>query len=318
MRIIREIQQIAGAFRRPVVTIGNFDGVHAGHLSLLRLMRREADRRNVEAVLVTFHPHPLAVLAPDRCPALIQTLEQKLEIFATVHLDGVVVYPFSRELSGLSAEEFVRDILVRQLGMSAVVIGAQFSFGRNRRGSTKLLREMGADLGFDVIPAAETEAAGEVVSSTRIRNLLMAGELETANQLLGRPYAVDGQVVSGLKIGKQIGFPTANVESTIDLLLPSGVFATTLLTGSKKWEGAANLGIRPTIQTGEPLSCRKRVLEIHLFEYADYLYGCAVRVNFHRMIRFERSFPTLTELIAQIRYDVDACRSYFHQQSNNG
>ena len=318
MRIIREIHQIAGAFRRPVVTIGNFDGVHAGHLSLLQLMRQEADRRNVEAVLVTFHPHPLAVLAPDRCPALIQTLEQKLEIFANAQLDGVVVYPFSRELSGLSAEEFVRDILVRQLGMSAVVIGAQFSFGRNRRGNTKLLREMGTDLGFDVIPAVETESAGEVVSSTRIRNLLMAGELETANRLLGRPYAVDGQVVGGLKIGKLIGFPTANVESPIDLLLPSGVFATTLLTGGKKWEGAANLGIRPTLQTGEPLSCRKRILEIHLFECTDDLYGSAVRVDFHRMIRFECSFPTLTELIAQIRCDVDACRSYFRQQSNDG
>ncbi|NLI46244.1 MAG: bifunctional riboflavin kinase/FAD synthetase [Acidobacteria bacterium] len=318
MRIIREIHQMTGAFRRPVVTIGNFDGVHAGHLNLLRLMRQEADRRKVEAVLVTFHPHPLAVLAPDRCPALIQTLEQKLEVFATACLDGVVVYPFNRELSGLSAEEFVRDILVRQLSMSAVVIGAQFSFGRDRRGNTKLLRKMGADFGFDVIPAVETEVAGEVVSSTRIRNLLMAGELETANQLLGRPYAVDGQVVCGLQIGKKIGFPTANVESLINLLLPSGVFATTLLTGGKKWEGAANLGIRPTIQTGAPLSCRKRVLEIHLFDYTDNLYGCAVRVNFHRMIRFESSFPTLTELITQIRCDVDACRSYFRQQSNNG
>ena len=143
----------------------------------------------------------------------------------------------------------------------------------------------------------------------------MAGELETANRLLGRPYAVDGQVVGGLKIGSLIGFPTANVESPINLLLPSGVYATTLQTGSEKWEGAANLGIRPTIQAGEPLSCRKRVLEIHLFDCTDDLYGRAVRVGFHRMIRSESSFPTLTELVAQIRCDVDACRSYFRQQS---
>ena len=318
MRIIREVNQIAGAFHRPVVTIGNFDGVHSGHRSLLQLMRREADRRKVNAVLVTFHPHPLAVLAPERCPPLLQTLEQKLELFADARLDGVVVYPFSHEMSLLTAEEFIRDLLFRDLDMSAVVIGAQFSFGHDRRGNTQLLHEMGAALGFDVIPAMETEAGGEVVSSTRIRHLLMTGEVATANRLLGHRYAVDGRVEGGSKIGRQIGFPTANVQSPIQLLLPNGVYAASLQTGGKRWDGAANLGVRPSIETGKSLSCRQRVLEIHLFDCAEDLYGHSVRVYFEEMIRPEYSFPTLAELITQIHKDVDACRSVFQCRSSGG
>jgi riboflavin kinase/FMN adenylyltransferase len=313
MRIIREISQLAGAFRRPVATIGNFDGVHSGHLSLLRMLRREADLRAAEAVLMTFDPHPLSVLAPDRCPPLIQTLEQKLELFAGTGLDGVVVYPFSIELSLVSAEDFVRDVLIDTLGMSAVAIGAQFSFGHRRRGNIKLLQEMGAAHGFEVIPVMETEAAGQVVSSTRIRQLLLAGEVEEANQLLGRSYAIDGRVVGGMKLGKKLGFPTANVDPVNTLLIPNGVYAASLRTGEVEWTGAASLGIRPTIQTGVALAQRQRVLEVHLFECAEDLYDRTVRVNFHRMVRPEYSYPTLAELVAQIERDVDACKHFFDE-----
>jgi riboflavin kinase/FMN adenylyltransferase len=308
MIIITDPGRLAGAFRRPALTIGNFDGVHLGHQGLLRLLRQEADRRGVDAVILTFDPHPLQVLAPEKCPPMIQTWSQKVEILQEFGLDGVVVYPFSREFSRTPAADFVRDLLAGALEISAVVLGERFTFGYKRQGSVALLRELAPGNGFDVLSVAETARGEAPVSSTAIRQHLADGQLEEAAALLGRPYAVDGEVTSGLQIGRRLGFPTANLATENYLLVPNGVFAATVSVGGTLRPAAVSVGIRPTFDTGVPESVRTRELEAFLLDFDGDLYGQTVRVHFRAMIRPERRFTTVEELQARMARDVEECR----------
>jgi riboflavin kinase/FMN adenylyltransferase len=308
MITITEPGHLAGTFRRPVLTIGNFDGVHLGHQSLLRLLRQEADRRDADAVILTFDPHPLQVLAPDKCPPMIQTWPQKAEILQELGIDGVVIHPFTREFSRTPAADFVRDLLAGALGISAIVLGQRFTFGYKRQGSLALLRELAPANGFDVLGIEETARDETPVSSTAIRQNLAEGRLEEAAALLGRPYAVDGVVASGLRLGRTLGFPTANVATENQLLVPRGVFAAAVSVGGALRPAAVSVGIRPTIDTGVPEAGRAPELEAFLLDFDGDLYGQKVRVHLRSMIRPERRFATVEELRVQMIRDVEECR----------
>jgi riboflavin kinase / FMN adenylyltransferase len=308
MIIITDPGRLAGAFRRPALTIGNFDGVHLGHQSLLRLLRREADRRGVDAVILTFDPHPLQVLAPDRCPPMIQTWPQKVVILQELGVDGVVVYPFTPEFSRTPAADFVRDLLAGTLRTSALVLGERFTFGYKRQGSVALLRELAPACGYEVLGIEETAHGETPVSSTAIRQCLAEGRLEEAAALLGRPYAIDGVVAPGLRLGRRLGFPTANVATENQLLVPNGVFAATVSVGETVRPAAVSVGIRPTVDTGVPVSERRPELEAFLLDFEGDLYGRAVRIRLHALIRPERHFATMEELQAQMARDVAECR----------
>lgn len=287
-----------------MVTPGNHDGVHLGHRALLSAARAQADREGLDVVALTFDPHPTSVLAQDRAPALITTIRRRKELLLALGADRVEVVRFDRAFASLSPNEFVRRVLVESLGARGVVVGPDFRFGKGRAGDAERLRELGAEHGFVVSTVAPVVLDGEVVSSTRIRALLEAGDVRKATRMLGRVHDVDGVVVPGDGRGRTIGVPTANIEHD-DVLLPKdGVYAvvarvhgeTELLTG------VANLGVRPTFAAG-------RSLEVHLFDIDRDLYRAQLRVGFVERLRGEQKFESIDALKAQIAQDASAARA---------
>lgn len=209
----------------------------------------------------------------------------------------------------MKADEFVREILVGELQMAAILVGEDFSFGYRRQGNVALLRELSATYGYRVLPIAEEIRGEEIVSSTRVREAVTAGEMEMAASLLGRPYQVCGEVIEGLKLGKKLGYPTANIRVDNELLPPNGVYAVDFILGGRHIPGASSLGIRPTIDTGVSPEKRTPLLEVHLLDFDDAIYGEPCRVDFYRRVRSERQFNDITELVAQMARDVEACRA---------
>lgn len=314
MKVFNDIAEAARALPRPVITIGNFDGVHLGHQAIVSRLIGEARRLRTASLALTFEPHPLRVLAPERCPPMIQTRRQKHELLATLGLDGLLVYPFTPEFARSEAELFVRQVLSGQLGIRGLVIGENFTFGQRRRGGISLLRVLAAEIGFELIALTEFGPGEQEISSTRIRRLLGRGLLPETERVLGRPYAIIGQVVEGWKLGAKLGFPTANVETENHLLLPDGVYIASLERLGRRWEGVASLGIRPTIPAGPGLE-RERALEVHLLQDPGNLYGEAVQVHFHVLLRPQQCFESLSGLQAQIARDVEAARVFYRELS---
>lgn len=313
MNVIGEIQHLAGRFRRPVVTLGNFDGVHLGHVELLHRLKRLAEERGAHAVLVTFDRHPSIVLAPSATPPMIQTLDQKLECLEGLGLDGVVVLPFTREFAQTSATFFVRKLLVEILEVSAVLVGEDFVFGQNRAGDTSLLREEGRLAGFETVAVPKVVSSGRSVSSTRVRTLISAGDMAGAGALLGRPYCVSGVVVEGLMMGRKLGFPTANVQTENDLFFPDGVYVAEATVKGSTVYGVASVGVRPTLQAIAPEK-RERILEIHLLDFDDMVYDERVQIRFRKFLREERLFGSFDELKGWIGRDVEEAKRFFSPQ----
>jgi riboflavin kinase / FMN adenylyltransferase len=289
--------------RRRAVAIGVFDGVHVGHRQVLGGLARSARAADLEACVVTFDPHPLAVVAPEQAPRLLTTVEQRLALFEEVGVDVVAVVPFDDEVRSWSPAAFVGDLLVAALGAALVVVGEDFRFGRDRTGHVGLLREMGAALGFEteVVPLV---GADSPVSSTLIRDLIAAGEVAAAARMLDRHHEVAGMVVEGDGRGRLIGVPTANVDVRADLAWPGrGVYAVRASADGVEWmPGVANVGVRPTF--GGDVE----VLEVHVLERDLDLYGETLRVRFVDRLRDERRFPDPDALVAQIRADIEAAR----------
>jgi len=314
MRIFEHVTEAARVMPHPVITIGNFDGVHLGHQAIAGCLAEAARRHRTGSLVLPFEPHPLQVLAPERCLPMIQTPRQKRELLASLGLDGFLPIPFTLEFARIEAEDFVRRILAGQLAIRALVIGENFTFGHRRQGNIALLRSLAAQTGFELITLTESGPEGQEVSSTRIRTLLGQGLLPEANRLLGRPYAVDGRVVGGLGLGTKLGFPTANIEPENRLLLPDGVHIASLELAGQQLEGVASLGFRPTITFG-PGQQRSRVLEIHLFQNPGDIYGAAVRIHFHSTLRPELRFESRAELQIQIARDVQDAQAFFRKQA---
>jgi len=292
-----------------VLTIGNFDGVHRGHQALLRLLVREARERAMPATVLTFEPHPREFFAPESAPPRLSRLREKLELMAEAGVDRVYVLRFNQELASLEAEEFVERILVKSLGTRHLLIGDDFCFGRGRRGNFKLLSELGETWGFRVEAMPTLDFEGERVSSSAVREALIAGDLEHAERLIGRPYIMSGRVIHGDKIGRTIGFPTANIQIKRNRAALSGIFTVTVDgVGDRPWPGVASLGVRPTVTN----SGQAR-LEVYLLDFDGELYGRHVRVHFLHKQRDEQKFASLEALTDAIRQDCAIAREILAQ-----
>ena len=299
-------------FSRPApaataLTIGNFDGVHLGHRALLARLGAAARARALLPAALTFEPHPREYFAPESAPARLSTLREKLELIAAEGVGYVCVAPFNARLAALSAEDFVERVLVDALRVRHLIIGDDFRFGADRLGDFALLRAAGERHGFAVEAMESVVCAGERVSSSAVRDALARGELERAERLLGRPYAIDGRIVHGQKLGRRLGFATANILIKHDRPPLSGVFAVEVdgLAGSPQ-AGVANLGIRPSVDNR-----MRPLLEVHLLDFDRDIYGTHLSVRFLHKLRDEMRFSGLDALRAQIARDVEEARSFF-------
>jgi riboflavin kinase/FMN adenylyltransferase len=295
---------------RPVLTIGNFDGIHVGHRTILETVIGRARALAGEAVLFTFEPHPRKVLVPDSPPRLLATLDQKLELLEQIGVDVVIVEPFDREFARVTPDEFVREYIHRRIRPVEVYVGYDFHFGRDREGSMRLLTETGPRLGFSVTIISEVTVGDRDVNSTRIRSLLEEGHVEEAGVLLGRFFSVRGRIVAGDRRGHGLGFPTANLEPENEILPRPGVYAGRMrfLDDGTPERGAAlpavtNVGTRPTFEDGRGLTA-----EAHLIGFTGDIYGRQVELSFHALLRAEQRFASPEALQAQIRRDVDEAR----------
>ncbi|WP_126445972.1 bifunctional riboflavin kinase/FAD synthetase [Sulfuricystis multivorans] len=305
MQFFRTIPAQATSSR--VLAIGNFDGVHLGHRALLERLTATARQLGLPAAVMTFEPHPRELIAPDQAPARLTSLREKLGLLDACGIDEVHLLHFSRKLASLTAEEFIERLLVRGLGVRHLIIGDDFRFGKGRAGDFGMLQAAGQRFGFTVEAMHTIEIDGERVSSSAVREALGSGDLEHAARLLGRPYCISGRVVHGDKIGRKIGWPTANIQLKRKRLPLTGVFAATVSGLDKRHlPGAASLGVRPTLGLG-----LRPVLEVHLFDFDQEIYGAHVTVHFLHRLREEMKFDSFDALAAQIACDVAVTQKYF-------
>jgi riboflavin kinase/FMN adenylyltransferase len=286
------------------VTVGVFDGVHLGHRKVLSQLVDGAKGRGLTPIALTFDPHPLEVLAPERAPRLLTSLEQRLELFAAIGIERTGVLAIG-DVRALDGETFAETILQGRLAAALVVVGSDFRFGRSREGDTTTLRTAGKRLGFEVeVVMPVDDAQGHQISSTRIRALLAEGDVEAASGMLGRLYGLRGRVVIGELRGRRIGYPTANLEIGPNLQLPAdGVYAARATVGDTVHQAVVNIGVRPTFGLGT------RTVEAHLLSFEGDLYGRTVGLHFVARLREERRFDSVESLVSQIADDVDAARS---------
>lgn len=302
MQIYTDLRQITRPFDRPVVTIGNFDGVHIGHQLLFSEVLIRARRSGGEAVAVTFDPHPLKVLRPEGI-RLISSTAQKTGLIELAGMDALVIIPFNRDFAQMSATAFVENILCRTLGVSELVIGYDYALGRGREGTIDFLRRQGDERGFPVTVVEAHYEDGLPVSSTRIRQLVTEGRMQEVRRLLGRCYHIRGEVQRGRQRGRGLGFPTANLSVSKDDLCPKkGVYVTQVICGGRMYGSISNIGHNPTFGGSE------LVAETHIFDFSDDIYGQPIRLNLLRHIRDEVKFNSPEELAAQIRMDVAVAR----------
>jgi riboflavin kinase / FMN adenylyltransferase len=305
MILLTDLDHIPDLTPPVILTVGNFDGLHRGHKRILRKVISRGREEGGTSCVVTFEPHPLKVLHPERAPQLIQTVTQKRDILAHLGVEVLVEIPFTRELGDLGAEEFAR-LLASRLRPQEIYIGEDFRFGRGREGSIDLLKSLQGELGFEAEAFKKLKVGAEEVSSTRIRRLLLEGQMEQAVQLLGRPYVVEGVVEHGDGRGKTLGFPTANLAIENELVPAHGVYAVAVDVGEPLLlPGVANLGTRPTF--GE----NGVAVEVHCLTGGRDLYGKKVRCLFFKFLRPETKFASVQELMAQIAKDAQAARDYF-------
>jgi riboflavin kinase/FMN adenylyltransferase len=291
-----------------VATIGNFDGVHRGQRAILDLVVTRAGELGVPAVVITFDPHPLTVLSPERAPVPLTTSKQKEALLAGTGVSNMLVVRFTPELARVPARQFVRELLHQNLALQEVYVGEDFVFGHQREGNLELLKEMGTELGFAAHGVPEVAWGGERISSTRIRQALSEGKTTEAAEMLGRAYSIAGTIARGDRMGQKLGWPTINLASENKLLPADGVYAARIFFPSypATFDGVTNIGTRPTVYENY-----QRVVESHILDFKANVYGQRVEVQFHKRLREERIFPTVMDLSAQIGRDVEATREYF-------
>jgi riboflavin kinase/FMN adenylyltransferase len=302
-------------WRHPVLALGNFDGVHRGHVKIAERVRRVADERGASAVAMTFDPHPSRVIRPDKAPPLLMTTRQKLEALSKAGIQGVAIVRFTGEMSRWDPETFVRMVLVEWMRAAEVWVGANFLFGRDRSGNFSALRSLGARYGFRAEKIDPVRYKDFVVSSTRVRRLIAEGRVDEAGALLGHHYYVDGSVIRGETRGRLLGFPTANLCSDNELMPPPGVYATATLIDAIYRPSVTNVGVRPTFANDSSLDREQITVETHLFDFDGDLYGRHLRLEFVQRLRDERRFDTVDALKAQIGADCAQARALFDSMS---
>jgi riboflavin kinase/FMN adenylyltransferase len=294
----------------PVLAIGNFDGLHRGHLKIIERIRRGASERAGTAVVLTFDPHPPRVLRPDKAPPLLMTPAQKQDALARAGVQGLATVRFSLELSQWEPDVFVRRVLVEWLRVAEVWVGADFLFGRNRSGNFTLLRTLGQQHGFRVEKIDPIRYKDFIVSSTRIRRLVAEGRVEEAGALLGRHFVIEGSVVKGAQRGRTLGFPTANLATDNELLPPNGVYATFSTIGGVTRAAVTNVGVRPTFDGPPSVS-----IETHVLGFSGDVYGQPQQLAFVQRLRDERRFPDVDALREQVAADVRRAGRLFDKLS---
>ncbi|MDD5214107.1 MAG: bifunctional riboflavin kinase/FAD synthetase [Methylococcales bacterium] len=310
MRLIRGFSNLPAFPKGCVLTIGNFDGVHLGHRAVIENLAMRGRELNLPTAIMLFEPQPLEYFLADNAPSRLMRLREKILALNELPIDNVVIVRFNRTLANYEPEEFIDAILVKKLNVKHLVIGDDFHFGKARRGNFNLLKEQGVRLGFTIEKSTSYRLGDLRVSSTRIRDALNADDLMQAQQFLGEDYSICGRVAQGDKLGRTLGFPTANIKLLRRNTPIRGVFAVTM-TGidNRKFEGVANVGIRPTIE-----GSHKVILETHLFDFNQDIYGRYVSVQFKQKLRHEMRFGSLEQLQAQIKLDVDAAKAFFKHE----
>jgi len=310
MRVFKGFDDIL-EIPNPVLTIGTFDGVHLGHQKIIDQLNREAKKVGGESVLFTFYPHPRMVLYPDSHGLkLIQTQAEKIDKLRRMGLQNVIIHPFSLEFSRLSALEFTRDYLVNRLNVKKMVIGYDHQFGKNREGNIKFLQDVSETYDFEVIEISAEEVDEVNISSTKIRRTIEAGEMELARKYMGEPFELFGKIIDGQAIGRELGYPTANIdiESEIKLIPKFGVYAANvLLSNGQIKEGMMNIGVRPSVGMEKNNIC----IEVHILDFNENLYGEHITIQLLSRFRSEMKFDSLFELKEQLNIDEKNIRNYF-------
>ena len=305
MKLIRAANELANGNRKVCLAIGVFDGVHLGHQQIIRQTIADARQHDALALVITFDRHPNSVVAPEHVPSLIYSSSQKLRAIESLGADALLEIHFDKNFSEKSGEIFIQE-LARDLGkIHSVCVGADFVFGHKRSGNVALLKKLGGEIGFHVHGLAAVSLDGQVVSSTRIRETIRAGNFDAASQMLGRTYAICGRIVTGDKLGRQLGFPTANLDATHLTLPPNGVYSASTKIAGQFYRAALNIGVRPTMASARP---QLRV-EAHLLDFSGDLYGAELELELGEKLRDERKFSSPEELRRQIALDVANVRS---------
>ena len=303
---IRGLHNLQSYNQRSVVTIGSFDGVHLGHQAILQQVKATAAMLGLPSVVMTFEPQPQEYFSGEKAPARLMRLREKIDALLEFGIDRVVCLQFNRVLRNLTASEFIHQVLVDGLSIKHLIVGDDFRFGCDRSGDFRMLAEFGKNCDFDVQDTKTLEIDNERISSTRVREFLQQADFGRASQLLGRPFSIKGRVVYGQQVGRNLGFPTANVQLNRYSAPLTGVYAVLVDIDGMSYQGAANVGIRPTV--GDLV---KPILEVHLFDFSDDLYGQRIEVEFMHKIRDEAKFTTLDKLVETIRQDVKQIRAWF-------
>ncbi len=307
MKLIENLEDIDRPFENAVITIGNFDGVHIGHQALFHEVIEKADILDSTSLAMTFEPHPIRVLKNNGHPPLLTPFNQKVELIAKSGIDALICVPFTHEFAAITAKEFVYDVLLGRIGMRIIVVGEDYTFGKNRQGNLNLLKSYAEAFDFEVdvvdwVPVSNNKP--QRISSTRIREMLLDGDVQNAQKLLGRPYQVSGSVVPGRnRGGKLLGFPTANIQLTDELCPKTGIYAVSVNCLGKRHLGVVNIGYSPTFDDQE------FTIEVHILDFKSDLYGKHITIKFIERIRDEIKFSGIAELSNQIAKDVETARN---------
>ena len=299
MKIITNYSRLKERIEKPVLAIGNFDGVHFGHQSILKTTVKKAKEIEGAPIALSFQPHPLIVLTPDKCPPLITPFQKKAELIQDCGIEILISVTFTREFSKMRARTFAEEVLCKEIGTKEIFVGKNFTFGRDKEGDSQTLLHLGNELGFKVNIVESFLIDGRIVSSSNIRKLVKEGKVNETKILLGRYHSVKGEVIPGTKRGKKIGYPTANLEIKGFLLPSDGVYASRIKIDNTYFNGISYIGSNPTFQRGTLL------VEAHIFDFHKEIYGKTIEIEFIEKVRGEKTFKNEKELTAQITEDIE-------------
>ncbi len=309
MRVYRSLDEVPPDTR--VAAIGTFDGVHAGHQRIIGDAVESARQKGARSMVITFHPHPLSVIAPLKCPPILTPLNVKTDLIGNLGADELLIIPFTEEFSRLSAAEFCDMLFSSALGAVKVIVGDNFHFGYKASGDTDFLKKYGEKAGMEVVAEPLVTAGGKPISSTRIRNLLLGGRLAEVREILSRPPSTHGKVVHGDKRGRTLGVRTANIEAHVECIFPGrGVYLADLFVGNQPYACLVNVGHNPTFCSTEEGGGQKMRIEAHILDFDRNLYGLNVRIDFLERLRDEMKFDSADALVAQIKKDINAARKF--------
>lgn len=304
MKVFYGIENLPDFFKKSVIAIGNFDGVHLGHQKIFKEVYSESKKISGESVVITFYKHTLYFFKPQNPPLIITPLNKKIELISKNNIENLILINFTEKFANLSAEKFVKEILCKKLNVKYIVIGYDFKFGYGGKGNATTLNEIGRECNFNVNIVEPLKIDDEIISSSAIRRYISQGELEKVSKMLGRRYSIDGIVVKGAGRGKKIGFPTANIKSEEKVFLKNGVYSVFVYIGKEKYLGALSCGTNPTFQTSG-----NKVIEVHLINFDKEIYGSEITVEFIERLRDEIHFDNVSSLIKQIEKDIELIKN---------